>query len=867
MICSKCGNQLNPNLQVCDKCGTPVGQPITQAAPQAPINPATQMVAPEMVSPGGGAPVQQPVVQTQPVMQQPVQTPVAAPAQPVEMLNPMPAPVQQPAMQMASAPAMAQPMQQPVQQMAVQTSVSAVPQPAPTMAPPMPQAPVQAAPVQPQMQENPFASIQPAQPMMTPAQQAMMSGQQAPAGSFQSAAPMPQQINVNGAPMGGKKPSDIPPPNKPALILIGCVAIFALVAICAVLLKPVKNVSLKDDGTRTVMIYLIGSDLESSQGSATFDINEMLESDFDEENVNVLIYAGGSKKWYTSEISNHENAIFAIEDGELVKKKAFDKEIMTKKGPLVDFIDYVYENYETDLYDLILWDHGGGPIYGYGLDEFNMKNTAMSLDTLNDALDDTKLMKETKFDFIGFDACLMGSIEVAYSLKDKANYLIASEELEPGAGWNYSFLGEITPETKTSEVGKIIIDEFFTYYEEGRYKGNLTLSIMDLNDVEILVEEVNALFNKADTAININTYSKYARKLTRETVYGNTGRSASTYDLVDLMDLTNSISDEYPEEAEAVETAIKDVIVYSKDNMSNTNGISIYFPTNNKKNVDKMLTAYNNVKISKDYYNFLKKYSSFITGTRLVDSESYRGINPSISGGAVSVELPDDLAANYEKGDYIIFRKLGENNYMPVFKSSNVTLEGNTLTAQPTKQQLVVDSLNGGEPGWATMYEIKREGGYTYYNIVAILEKYDESLEEPFQLKNANIIYKVKDGEAEGEVIDIQPMSNGETASKTSLDLNTWQKIQFFSASYKLYDNNNNYLPEWESYKDYYINVFNIQDGFKLKFVGLDYDLSSIEIKNMDGTVTANTNYEYYYMFRVADTQGEIHQLNLVKVN
>ena len=876
MICSKCGNQLNPNLQVCDKCGTPVGQPITQAAPQAPINPAAQMVAPEMVSPGG-APVQQPVVQAQPVMQQPMQMPVAAPAQPVEMLDPVPAPMQQPTMSVAPAPMQqpvmqAQPvMQQPMQQMPAQPMQAVAPQPtsvpAPTMAPPMPQAPVQSAPVQPQMQENPFASIQPVQPMMTPTQQAMMNGQQAPMGNFQSAAPMPQQINVNGAPMGGKKPNDIPPPNKPALILVGCVAIFALVAIFAVMFKPVKNVTLQEDGTRTVMIYLIGSDLESSQGSATFDINEMLASDFDEENVNVLIYAGGSKKWYTSEISNQENAIFAIEDGELVKKKAFDKEIMTKPGPLVDFIDYVYENYETDLYDLILWDHGGGPIYGYGLDEFNMKNTAMSLDTLNDALDDTKLMKETKFDFIGFDACLMGSIEVAYSLKDKANYLIASEELEPGAGWNYSFLGEITPDKTTPEVGEIIIDEFFTYYEEGKYKGNLTLSLMDLREVDLLVDEVNALFNKADTSININNYSKYARKLTRETVYGNTGRAASTYDLVDLMDLTNSISDEYPEETKAVETAINDMIVYSKDNMSNTNGISIYFPTNNKKNVDKILTAYNNVKFSKDYYDFLKNYSSFITGTRLVDSNSYRGINPSISGGAVSVELPEDLAANYEKGDYIIFRKLGENNYMPVFKSSNVTLEGNTLTAQPSKQQLVVDSLNGGEPGWATMYEIKREGGYTYYNIVAILEKYDESLEEPYQLKNTNIIYKVKDGESEGEVIDIQPMSTGETASKTDLDLNSWQKIQFFSASYKLYDNNNNYLPEWESYKDYYINVFDIQDGFKLKFVGLDYDLSSIEIKNMDGTVTANTNYEYYYMFRVADTQGEIHQLNLVKVN
>ena len=87
-----------------------------------------------------------------------------------------------------------------------------------------------------------------------------------------------------------------PPKRKAPLIITGVVALFALVAIMTVLLKPAEEIILAENGTRTVMVYMIGSDLESSQGSATFDIDEILASNFDEDDVNVLLYTGGTKK-------------------------------------------------------------------------------------------------------------------------------------------------------------------------------------------------------------------------------------------------------------------------------------------------------------------------------------------------------------------------------------------------------------------------------------------------------------------------------------------------------------------------------------------------------------------------------------------
>lgn len=42
-----------------------------------------------------------------------------------------------------------------------------------------------------------------------------------------------------------------------------------------------------------------------------------------------------------------------------------------------------------------------------------------------------------RIDVVGFDACLMGMIETAYALRRSGSVMVASQELEPGDGWNY----------------------------------------------------------------------------------------------------------------------------------------------------------------------------------------------------------------------------------------------------------------------------------------------------------------------------------------------------------------------------------------------------------------------------------------------
>jgi hypothetical protein len=67
------------------------------------------------------------------------------------------------------------------------------------------------------------------------------------------------------------------------------------------------------------------------------------------------------------------------------------------------------------------------------------------------------------FDLIGFDACLMSTLELAKAVKPSADYMLASESIEPTHGWDYvAFIGYASenPEASAEEIGRVIIDSY-----------------------------------------------------------------------------------------------------------------------------------------------------------------------------------------------------------------------------------------------------------------------------------------------------------------------------------------------------------------------------------------------------------------------
>ena len=86
---------------------------------------------------------------------------------------------------------------------------------------------------------------------------------------------------------------------------------------------------------------------------------------------------------------------------------------------------------------LLLWDHGGGSVGGVCFDEVYY-NDSLDLNELGEGLS----MAEEPFELIGFDACLMATLETAETASPYAKYMVASEEIVPGRGWSYDALAE-----------------------------------------------------------------------------------------------------------------------------------------------------------------------------------------------------------------------------------------------------------------------------------------------------------------------------------------------------------------------------------------------------------------------------------------
>lgn len=103
---------------------------------------------------------------------------------------------------------------------------------------------------------------------------------------------------------------------------------------------------------------------------------------------------------------------------------------------LKGFLNYAEENYPADHKMLLFWNHGGGSVSGVSFDE-NYEMDSLVLDELSAVMKDVYGDKKP-FEVVGFDTCLMATVDTANVFQNYASYMVASEETEPGNGWLYS---------------------------------------------------------------------------------------------------------------------------------------------------------------------------------------------------------------------------------------------------------------------------------------------------------------------------------------------------------------------------------------------------------------------------------------------
>lgn len=630
----------------------------------------------------------------------------------------------------------------------------------------------------------------------------------------------------------------------PLLLLI---IIFLVLSIGVYVFLNKDKLFYSNKGKRTIMIYMIGSDLESKYLAGTKDINEIINSSINYDDINILIYTGGAKKWHNNDIPNDKQALFEINSSGLNKIEEYDAtRDMLDSSNISFLLKYGYENYDTEYYDLILWDHGAGPIYGYGYDEYN-KIDSISMIELKEALQNSPFNGANKLGFIGFDACLMSSVEVASIVSDYASYMIASQEFEPGSGWNYKFLSEIDSSTSTLEIGKKIIDYYELFYEEKSYIKGISLSLLRLNKVENIEKSLNELFSSVDEDLT-DTFSSISRVRSSSKSYGRVSGDYYYYDLVDLTDLINKLPEKYYDKVEDLKSLINDFVVYQKTDLNNTNGVSIYFPYENKKEIVDNMKIYKDLSFADSYYNFISEFSSTLTGKKITEWDLTKNKLVSPGEGKVSISLTKDVIDNYSSADYIIFEKDSNNFFTPIFNGTDVELVDNTLTTTISKKTIVVKEKDSKM--YLTAIESMKGVDFVKYYIPATLSKWD-SKEFNFDILAVYLEFVVDNDHPLGYIATILPMEVNEnyTYSKIEINLKDWDTLTLLSYKYSILDNSGNYTSNWTNSEEVLTMELDANDNIDISFDDLDI------------------SKDYYCLFRIRDSQGNIYLSNIVEIN
>ncbi len=294
---------------------------------------------------------------------------------------------------------------------------------------------------------------------------------------------------------------------------------------------PSVGFSPSAEDTWTFMIYLDADN--SLDAYSVLDLNEMEEGLelSGNGNINIIVlydrWSDGSDwsdtRMYrivpdaTADIVSDTSGRLYPDSGAVAMTEGAETELnMGDPAVLADFLLYCRQNYAADHYALVLWNHGGGA-RNTGADSPELETAAASRlicedDNTGDASESDYLFTDelqqalaaaaddadfpVRVDLIGADACIMGSIESAYELKDLTDCYVASMANESAYGWSYDDLfGRMIPDTGTSgaeALAALIVD---SYKDCTASLSTQTLSAVRTSELSALKTAVDALYS------------------------------------------------------------------------------------------------------------------------------------------------------------------------------------------------------------------------------------------------------------------------------------------------------------------------------------------------------------------------------------
>ena len=387
-----------------------------------------------------------------------------------------------------------------------------------------------------------------------------------------------------------------------------------------------------EDGTWTIFVYLCGADLESDNGMATGDLQEMIAATAS-DSVRYVVQTGGAYAWDNDLVDADKLQRFVVEDNDLQEVYSASAKSMGDVATVTDFLRWGVQEYPAEHMGVIFWDHGSGSINGFCFDETDHDN-GLSLRDLNDAFYSIADVMTDRFEFVGFDACLMGSVEAANILAPYARYMIGSEEIEPGYGWDYEQMGDFLagdPDADGAALGKVICDSFYAMCEEIDSEDMATLAVVDLDRIDEVLKSFNTFAKDMyDAGEGASALADMVRKIENADNFGGNNRSEGYTNMVDLGGLVSGCA-AYSSGAGAVLDAIDNAVVYKRigSDHGDACGLSTYYPLSIQGSEE--MKIFGDICISPYYLSFIDRqgYDSYydITGygdsTALDDENTY----------------------------------------------------------------------------------------------------------------------------------------------------------------------------------------------------------------------------------------------------
>ena len=219
-------------------------------------------------------------------------------------------------------------------------------------------------------------------------------------------------------------------------------------------------------------------------------------------------------------------------------------------------------------------------------------------DTAKDFLDNTELKQVLKtvtdntgrtIDLLGFDACLMNMVEIAYQLRQYAGYSVGSEQTEPGDGWPYdTVLADLAanPSMDGGKLGAAVVKRYIASYSSG----GVTQSLLNLGRCPQIAQAIDKLAKALIAAIKKPADFAAVTKAARATQH------YEYADFVDLGDLcaqlkqrvsTKAVKDAADATVSALTGATPFVAAekHKGTDVARSGGASIYLPTVNQVHV------------------------------------------------------------------------------------------------------------------------------------------------------------------------------------------------------------------------------------------------------------------------------------------